>query len=402
MPDLSAYISFSCVLDNSGGSPVIRIVDNSAYPGGVAQTIAGILSITEPDGISDTNSNFSQPNIYWNAGALVQASRPLRLANNGRFQNGGYSITYTVRAPGYTDTPLTKTFNLNYTAPTPVLSPAFDNFTPSLKVNDATNWTVANLTLISVSDTWTALIRSVAGVNQNINGAGTTFDLAYLGSYYDALYDVTLKAIVTWQMPAQSPWVTLVDQFVPPTQTFQSETPPTLAQLLTSLTVLKSQLDAAQSNPNYNILQQIYSYAVSLYTHLIDRGQASSLAGLSDYVWQLQTIFNNGVTPAYVNTNAAIPAYVWTSGGGSVTWANVTSKPATIQIGGTVGGSGMPVAGQYTFTDNRLAGIAASQILVIRDNVPEFQWTKSTANNYITFTNVWAAQETINVIIIAL
>lgn len=399
MPDLSAYINFSVVLDNSGGGgPIVRIIDTSAYPTGVAQQIAGILSIAQPDGISDTNSNFAAPNIFWNSGALVQATRPLRLAQNGRFQNGGYSITYTVRCPGYTDTALTKTFILNYTAPVPVLSPAFDNFTPSLSVNDATNWQVANLSLSTVSDTWSALIRSVSGTNQSVTGAGSNFNLAYLGSYYDASYDVTLTSIVTWEIPGASPWVTIVDKFVPPPQTFQSEIPPTLAQLLVSLTVLKSQLDVAQNNPNYMLLQLTYTYAVSLYTHLIDRGQASELAGLSDYVWQLQKIFNNGQTPTYVNTNGIIPAYSWSSGGGggSVSWTNVTSKPATQQFPGT------PAAGSFTFADGRLANIPSNQILVIRNGLPEFGWTKVMANNLLSFTNQFSANESLNIVILAL
>lgn len=398
MPDLSAYINFSVVLDNSGASPIIKVIDTSAYPAGVAQQIAGILSITEPDGIADTNSNFSQPNIYWNNGALVQATRPLRLANNNRFQNGGYSITYTVQCPGYSNTTLTKTFTLGYTAPVPVLSPAFDNFTPSLSVVDATNWQVGGLTLQTVSDTWTALIRSVGGTNQNITGAGTTFNLAYQGSYYDAYYDVTLTAITTWEIPGASPWVTIVDKFVTPTQTFQSEIPPTLSQLLTSLTVLKNQLDAAQSNPNYALLQFTYTYAVALYTHLIDCGQSSQLAGLSNYVWQLQKIFNNGQTPSYVNTNGVIPAYNWSSGGGSgsVTWNNVSSKPSSLQFPGS------PAANTYTFADARLANIPSNQIVVFRNNLPEFGWTKVTDNNYLTFTNQFSGNENLNIIILPL
>src|SRR5579859_4262772 len=129
MPDLSAYISIAAVIDNSGGSPVIRIIDNSAYPTGVAQTVKGILSITQPDMQTISNSDFTNPDIFWNSGALVQASKTLRLANNQRFQNGGYLITYTVRATGYTDTVLTKSFILNYNPPTPVITPGFDNFT---------------------------------------------------------------------------------------------------------------------------------------------------------------------------------------------------------------------------------------------------------------------------------
>lgn len=398
MPDLSAYINISAILDNSGASPVITIIDTSAYPVGVAQQIAGILSITEPDGIADSNTDFTHPNIYWQSGALVQAVRPLRLATNARFQNGGYSITYSVRCPGYSDTVLTKTFTLGYTAPVPVLSPAFDNFTPSLKVNDATNWQVAGLTLQTVNDAWSTVIRSVGGTNQTVTGAGTTADLVYQGSYYDAFYDVSLTAIVTWEIPGASPWVTVVDKFTPPTQTFQSEIPPTLAQLLTSLTVLKSQLDAAQSNPNYGLLQITYMYAVDIYTHLIDRGQSSALAGLSDYVWQLQKIFNNGQTPTYVNTNAVIPAYNWSSGGGSgsVAWNNVTSKPVTIQIAAT------PTPNQFRFTDARLANISANQLLINRNNIPEYGWTKNQADNFITFNNQFGSPETLNITILPL
>lgn len=405
MADLSAYININAVLTNTGSGATIKIIDSSAYPGGVAATLSGILSITQPDGMSYVNSNFAAPDIFFSGGSLVPAIVGLHLATNQRFQNGGYSITYTVRAPGFTDTVLTKTFVLNYTAPIPVITPAFDNFTPHLSVLDATNWGVPGLTFISLTDTWAGVIRSVTGTNQAITGGpGTTFDLAFSGNYYDSAYDINLTSVVTWQVPGSSPWVTLVDTFAPPQETFFAEIPPTLAQLLTMLSVLKSQLDAGLNNgqPYINLLQQ-YTFAVSIYTHLIDRGQSSQLAGLSTYVYQLQMIFNNGVTPAYTNTNLIIPAYVWGAGAGSATWASISGKPSTVQIVWTVGQGGFPGNGATALSDARLANIPSTSIVALRGGLPDTAWTKaSTAATTITFTNAFSTGEPVFVLVLPL
>lgn len=400
--DLSAYISIAAVLDNSGMTPVIRIIDNSAYPAGVAQQIAGILSITQPDGVTDANTDFTHPNIYWNTGALVQASRPLRLANNNKFQNGGYIIAYTVRCPGYTDTLLTKSVVVNYTAPSPVITPAFDNFTPSLKITDATVWGVPGLAFITVVENWQALIRSVSGTNQPLAGAGITFDLAYGGNYYDSAYDINFSAVATYEVPDVSPWVTLMDNIVAPQQTFYAEIPPTLSQLLTSLTAIKSILDASLNNPNYLNLRATYAYAVSLYFHLIERGSVGSLAGLSSYVYQLQTLFNNGVTPTYVNTNGIIPLYNWGGSSGSAAWASITGKPSTKSISWTVGAGGFPVAGAFGITDARLANVPLAQIIMFRGNIFYPSISKaSDASNTLTWTDALAGGESVFILIIA-
>lgn len=409
MADLSSVISIACILDNSGATPVIRVVDNSAYGIGIPQQIAGVLEITQPDTVKIANTDFTNPDVFFSGGSLTQPAKPLRLANDSRFQNGGYLIKYTVRCPGFSDTVLLKSFTLNYTAPVPVITQAFDNFTPSLKVNDSTSWGVAGLTFINVVETWSGLIRSVVGVNQPIQGAGITFDLAFGGNYYDSAYDINLTAVVTWQIPGASPFVTIVDKFTPPQETFTAEIPPTLPQLLTALTVLKSQLDSAQNNGNtfgnsiFGNLLTTYSYAVSLYTHLIDRGQVGSLAGLSDYVYQLQMIFNNGVTPSYVNTNAIIPPYNWGGSSGSSAWAGITGKPVTIKVQWTVGQNGFPLAGAISYSSAALAGISLSQILMFRGNVYYPSFTKaSDAANTITWPDALANQEPVLIILLPL
>jgi hypothetical protein len=287
---------------------------------------------------------------------------------------------------------------------------AFDNFTPSLKITDATTWGVPGLSFISINESWAGVIRSVAGTNQPIVGAGVTFDLGFNGNYYDAAYDITLTAIATWQLTAPTPVVTVVDKFVPPMETFTAEIPPSLPQLLTGLTTLKSQLDA-QNNGNlygntvYGNLLNAYNFAVAVYTHLIDRGQIGSLAGLSNYVYQLQLLFNNGVTPTYTNTNTPIPVYNWGvgGGGGSSAWSAITGKPSTIVISWITGQGGFPGAGANSITDARLANIASTQILMFRGGVFYTSFTKSsTASTTLNWTDSLAETEGVQIIILPL
>jgi hypothetical protein len=398
MSDLSAYIAIGVVLDNSGPGPVIRINDTSAYPLGVAQNVKGILNIQEPDGISVGNTDFTHPDIYYSAGQLVQAVYPLRLANNQRFQSNGvgYTITYQVQATGYSNTTLVKTFTFNYNPVTQVITPGFDNFTPSLKVVDATSYGQAGFNFVSVNQQWGAVINNVLGVNQSISGSGVSFDLNYQGNYYDSGYQVTLTAIVSYQLPGLNTFVTLLDKYTL-IETFQSEIPPTLLQLLASLTTLKSQLDAAQNNcATFAALQDNYGFAVSVYTHMIDRGQTGSLSGLSDYVYQLQQIFNNGVTPTIVNTGGIIPPYNWSlgTGGGLINWSSVTGKPTLTIMQWTVGQAGFPAAGTNTATN---AGFVNSYVLVFR-NFERENVTKPFNSATVTFGNNFIQGEDIYIL----
>jgi hypothetical protein len=412
MADLSQYISIATILDKSQSTPTWTIVDNSNYPPGVAQTISGILTITQPDGITIANSNFGAPNIFWSGSALTPANLELRLDNAGSFQRSGsgYVIIYTVQAPGFTNTVLTKTFTLNYTPPPLVVTSNFDIFTPALSVQDSTNYTQKGLSYVSTTRAWTAAIISVLGTTQNLTGSGATMDLAYLGSYYDSVYNIGLTVFPQWTIQGAS-FVTIIDDLAT-AATFYAQIPPTLTALLASLTTLKSQVDAAICDcNNYQILLARYNLASSIYAQLIYRGQSNSLAGLSTYVYQLQKIFNNNVTPTYVNTNGVIPAYNWGGGAGSVSWSSITGKPSTLLVEWLVGAGGFPGVGATTYTDARLVNIPAAQVQVFRNGLPQFAsnpgdgntyFTKITANNFLTFSVALGASEEIIILVLPL
>lgn len=413
MADLSQYISIAVVLDKSQPSPIFRIVDNSNYPAGVALTIAGILTVTQPDNVTVSNTNFGTPNIFWNGSALVPADLELRLDNTQSFQRegSGYIIVYTVRAPGYSDTVLTKTFSLIYTPPSVVIGNNFDIFTPDLSVQDITNYTQGSLNYISVLQSWTVDIITVLGVGHTITGSGQNFDLAYLGSYYDSQYNVALTIAPQWQLQGASNFVTIIDQLAANT-TLYAQIPPSLLALQTDLANLKSQLDAAVCDCNtYNILLSRFNLANSIYSQLVARGQSGSLAGLNVYITQLEKLFNNNVNPTYVNTNTIIPPYDWGTGAGSVAWTNITGKPNTITVEWLVGTGGFPGPGATVYTDARLINIPVAQIYVFRNGIPQFNgnpgdgdtyYTKITANNFLTFSVALAAAEKIIILILPL
>lgn len=390
--DLSAYINFAIVMNTNG---TLVLVDNSNYPAGISPVIKGCFTaILQPDGISVGNSNFSAPDIQWTGSGLNPANYELRLNTAGSFQKGGYSITYQVQAPGYTPTTLIKTFNLAYQRPTLVILPSFNNFTPNLSVSDGSVYAQSGMNLASVTRAWSALIDSVNGTSQTITSSASTFDLAYLGSYYDANYSVSLTSIVTWNLSGTNAWVALVDTIILAAQSFDSETPPSILALLGYATFLLAQVQSSLCDCNtYPILLARYLQYMAVYTHLKDRGCANDFAGLDSYVYLLQKIANNGVTPPVMHTDLPIPAYDFGCGGsGSVEWNNILNKPSTVIITWTVGDAGFPGNGANVLTDTRLAGY---RTLVLRNNIQELNYTKNLADDFLTFANAFSTGEVI-------
>src|SRR6266581_5391619 len=212
MPNLQSYIDFSTSLNKSPTTSSWGFTDTGTYPAGVPLTLKGYAIIQQPDGISIMTGSFVSPSIYWNGSQLTTGSFELRLRSTGGFEQGEYSIEYHIIATGYSETVLTKTFTLSYTSPTPSVSDDFNVFLPNLSVTDDTVYTQAGMTLISTVRAWQATIISVEGTNQDISASMQTFDLAYLGSYYDSRYDIDLTSTVTYTLASPSNWVTIVDE----------------------------------------------------------------------------------------------------------------------------------------------------------------------------------------------
>src|SRR5688572_17932910 len=135
MANLNDYIDFNVTLSKSPTSSSLILSDPDDYPAGVDVTLIGYFVITQPDTITITGS-FASPDIEWDGSELTTATKALRLRATGGFQQGTYSITYHVSAPGYDETILIKTFDLSYTSPTLEVTDNLDVFIPNLSVTD--------------------------------------------------------------------------------------------------------------------------------------------------------------------------------------------------------------------------------------------------------------------------
>lgn len=355
MANLAAYIDFSAVLSKSGSTSTLILTDPNNYPGGVDVDLLGYFVITQPDTITITG-NYITPDIYWTGSALSIANKELRLTAVGGFEQGTYTITYHIVATGYDETTLTKTFDLTYTNPTITLVPDFDVFVPTLLVSDSAtaDYVQTGMILETLTKSWAANIITVEGTPQSITSSLDVFNLAYLGSYYDSEYDVFLTVTLIYLMDPPNDWVSINDTYTVQ-DIFYAFIPPTLLQLLGLLTAYKAALDAKNCicGPgcvcNCSTLISTYSLAVSIYSHIVERGRMGDTDGLSAYVLQLQKLLSNCVTPEYTNTNDAIPPYDWGSTGGTTF---IFYKQMIV-------GSGVnnaPANGATTYTDSNLIG----------------------------------------------
>lgn len=313
MANLNAYINFSVALDKSDpDNPVIKITDTGTYPSPIDLYLEGIISITQPDGIS-IDGDFADPDIYSSGGELVQAEKELRLSDDDTLQNGVYSITYTINVTGYDTTQLTKTFTLDYTAPSLVITNLIDVFTPSIQCVDATIYTQSGFTTTSTVRAWSADISYVVSSVQTVTSTQLLFDMDYNDEYYDAHYAIDLSVTVTYTMTGSYTWVSIIDLLEGEAQ-IDAYTPPTLAELAESLNTMYSEIQAGTwcgcncgCDPDY----EAWTRAESLYQNIVVNGQNGDTTGLETKVDQLLKIFNCSGVLNRDHTNDVIPPYDW-------------------------------------------------------------------------------------------
>jgi len=363
MANLSTYIDFSVTLAKGGGSSSMLFSDPDNYPAGVDVGLKGYFTITQPDTVSITGS-YGSPDISWNGTALTTASKQLRLRSDGEFQQGTYTIVYHITAPGYDETTLTKTVVLAYSTPQLDITQDFDVFTPVLSLEDETDYGQGNMTLDNVTRDWEATIVTVEGTPQDITGSNQIFDLSYLGSYYDSEYDVSLTVVATYTLDDDDDWVSLAVT-IEFEATYYAFIPPSLNELLDLLTAYKAQVDAGNCIcgtaciNNCTNLKNTYALAVSIFSHIIERGRAGLTDGLDAYVIQLQKLLSNCVTPSYENTDEAIPPYDW----GTVASSNFAFFKQMI-VGSGINGA--PADGATSYTDALLVG---KRVVVFLDSL---------------------------------
>lgn len=386
--DLSAYLNFNVTLRYDLLSKKIQVTDTSAYPPGVKSGVSGILTIKQPDGITRTGS-FASPDIVYNGSELTTGQVDLRLSTSNQPQNGGYTVTYTVRHADYDDTTITKTFSFSYKEPVLNISKSFDVFTPSLRAVDSTNYTHDGLSLQSVTRSWSAIIGSLG----TKLGSEIEFDLSLGGEYYDAEYAITLETIAEWDITAY-PFVTIFDKILKITSG-AAKAPAVLDQLREDLSVFKIELDSLINNPYlYDIKNNRYTKASLLLQQMIDLGRSGATENLQSYHAEFVREINDGQVPEYSHTELPIPPYDWGVSAGSTSWESITNKPYTEVVQWITGSPSFPAAGESAYTDPRLAD---KKIIYFRNYIPQYSGNPGGGNSYYEKLSSGSGSDTINV-----
>ena len=310
MPTLNNLLSFT-VNFNLTGTPALNIQAYAAVNSINQADLVGYFYIKQPDGLDRTGS-YVASDVVWNGIAYNLFSIPLRLGSDGNYQRGAYTITFFASEPNYTPGQFTRVFNVQYIPVTQTLVKNFDCFTPSLSYSDTTNYAVGNYNITTSSSVWAATCP--AG---SVNSIISFIDLKIGGSYYDCLYTISyIKNILythqtdTWF--SVTDWKTnniLAAAFIPASMSF----------LLTFLVAIKNARDAAANCAgNYVMLDELFEDADQIYQFMRTRVCAQNTIGLGNTFDEYYRITHNYQPQVYVNTNAAITAYDFTSGcGGS-------------------------------------------------------------------------------------
>jgi hypothetical protein len=302
MASLSPKISFD-VHFLLGGYPTIQLTVVTSLTSGEQPNFKGHFSITQPDGINEIGS-YDSPQV--SASSLV-FTKQLRLSSNQEFQRGQYSITLFADHPDYTPGTFTRQFNFTYNPVTLKIVEQFDVFTPLLAYTDSTVYTKGNYSILSQASLWNA--TCVAGAISS--SVTSSFNLAINGIYYDCTYNTTYDKTVIYSHSSDT-WLSIQ-------QTFSYDViskafiPQTSTTLLSYLTALKTAKDAQGCNKTLN---DLYEKASVLYQHIRNKVCARATDKLKEYFEEFYRLTHNYQPYVYVNTNAVIAAYDFTTGCG--------------------------------------------------------------------------------------
>lgn len=311
MPSIS-NISFSVQFDFTG-VPTLRLTDTSTN--GLTATRVAAFDVTQPDLYTRTG-NILNPDM---PAGVTTFSLPLRLDSSGLPQCGTYNIVMTVKNTGYDNTTFTRNWVSQYVPVTVVISENFDVFTPNLSVGDATTYAVSNYNNSSVTRAWSVTSTPTG----TLTGSGATLSLIKNGNYYDANYAVSLTSSLLYTHQVYS-WFT-VNETVNKNYSTYAQTPPVLLDLVEMISELRVLMqEAINTCQEYDQLKADFEYAQSLFVHIIDKLKLGDTANIYQDLKDLIAVLNQYSIPAYVPTNAPIPAYDLSQYFPGAVWGTIT------------------------------------------------------------------------------
>lgn len=308
-------ISFSARFDLTG-VPTLILTDTSTN--GLTATRVAAFDITQPDLYTRTG-NILSPDM---PAGVTTFSIALRLDSNGLPQCGTYNIVMTVKNAGYDNTTFTRNWISQYVPVTLTITNNFDTFTPNLSVTDSTNYSVSTYNNGAITRAWN--ISSTA--TGTLTGSGVSKSFIYNGNYYESNYTISLTSSLLYTHQVYT-WFT-VNETISKTYTACIDAPPTITELVSSISDLKLLLDEAINTcQTYDHLKADFEFAETLLMHIIDKIKVEDMDNIYTDLNDLLMVLDNHQIPACNPTNIIIPPYdlsVYTD----VRWGDITGNIA--------------------------------------------------------------------------
>lgn len=307
-------MNYNITFDLTGSTPKI-VLDDTTNFGEVAHTsLSYELKVTYPGGYVQTKTATSIP-----SNKKIEMVMDV-LADNFP-PNGEYKFTYTTNYDGIAT--LDKIGTYAYARPKANLFKIFDEFTPTLKVQDQTDYGVQNFTLSSSSRTITG---SNGFLNQVVTSSTTLLDLKFNNNYYDSLLVLSLTNTIRY-VSNISNWLFINDR-VSQSYSASPDVPPAASVLLGFLKQYKSDMDAQEgvNLTEYNKYKDSYVLILSILEHAMIRSRQGDTVGLSTYIQQIYKLLVDFDYIQNVDTNAIISPYNFDIFVG-IDWTLVTNTP---------------------------------------------------------------------------
>lgn len=296
-----------------GTSPRVILEDITNFGQVNPTTITYTLQIIYPSGYKSTQAG--------TLNALAKLEMILDLTENNFPPYGEYTFVYTTSFDEIST--LSKTGVYSYIRPVANLVNLFDEFVPTLKVQDQTDYGVQNFNISTQSRT---IVASSSFLNQTVSSSTTLLDIKYNNKYYDTPYTVVLNNDLTY-VGTLSTWM-FIDDKITQTKVFSPDVPPSGTVLLGYIKQLKADMDA-QDGVNlteYSRLKDIYVTVVSTLEHTIIRYRNGDTSGLTSYIKKIYELLRDVDYIQNTDTNSAITPYNFDIFAG-VDWADITNKP---------------------------------------------------------------------------
>ena len=325
---MAANCNVKFLVNRTAGTYQIQVTDTST---GFTLSKAQV-KITYPDNYVAENTDWDSPDIS-SAGGTVNKS--IRFDIDDKVLTGDYVINLTARESDNTEHTAQKSFNFTWAEPVADVSNTSDVTTPEVKFKDNTSgYDNGNFTEVITTRTLSSSFSATSAVSGATAISGTLtanfgsleIDMVNSGNYYEGDYTPSLSIDITYTHSSAS-YLTL--QWIKAySETIAIKRCPTQTELLTKINTYKDNIDAykASNLDLYNNKLEEYDLVIGLYSHLIDRANAS----LTDGSEQILRDLLEYVEP--------LASHTYQSGAIS-TFTTETSETTQDTIGGMVTGN---------------------------------------------------------------